>query len=418
MKFRSVLVLVAIAVSGNSVADVDEQEIAHLREQILILSERLDQLEQSNRETAAAQNQTKKEIEETVDLRVDERFADSWASRIRWKGDFRYRYENIDVEDVDSRSRERIRARAHLEARLADQMKVGLGIASGSDDPVSSNQTLGGGGSSKALNLDLAYFEWSGLRNTEILGGKFKNILYRPGDNGLLWDGDWRPEGLAADWNNGHLFAVGIGTWIESDTGTFNDEFAFGVQAGGNFSLADGLELTVGAGYYEFDTAGSSSFFGDDDDFFGNSFDPVTMTYLYNYHELEAFADLRFLLFGRPSSIFVDYVTNLDVEQNDTGYAFGLTSGTTDSPGSWEFSVIYEELQADAVLGLLTDSDFGSGGTNARGYIVSGAYAFHKSWNAMMTYYINDIGIDDIGLGTSNPRGLDRLQLDLNFKYQ
>jgi len=413
MKKLMALAMAGACVAGQCFADVKEEEIAHLREQVRILSERLDQLEQSSSEVAAKQQQSEADIEDVVDIRLDERLAESWTSRISWKGDFRYRYENIEVEGLEPRSRERIRARAHLEARLADQMKVGLGIASGGDDPVSTNQTLGGGGSTKDINLNLAYFEWSGLRNTEVVGGKFKNFLYRPGGNGLIWDSDWNPEGLAADWNNGQFFASGLGTWVESDTGTLNDKFAFGVQAGGNFALTDELDLTVGAGYYQFDSAGSGSFFGDDDDFFGNSFDPVTMTYLYNYHELEAFANLGFQMFERPASVFVDYVTNLDVEENDAGYAFGVSAGSLDSPGSWEFSVIYEDLQADAVLGLLTDSDFGGGGTNARGYILNGAYAFHKSWNAMFTYFINDINID-----SHNPRGFDRLQLDLNFKYK
>ena len=36
-----------------------------------------------------------------------------------------------------------------------------------------------------------------------------------------------------------------------------------------------------------------------------------------------------------------------------------------------------------------------------------------KNWNAQMTYFLNDIN-----LASGNPRDLDRLQLDLKFKYK
>lgn len=404
--------LAGILVSTPGFADVNEQEIALLREQVRILTERLDQLEQSRHEQGAESTAVDSQVEAEIDRRINQRFADSWTDRISWKGDFRYRYENIDVEGSEERNRQRIRARTHLEARINDDMRIGLGLASGGDDPVSTNQTLGAGGSTKDINLDLAYFQWDGWRNTRVVGGKFKNMLYRPGKNGLLWDGDWNPEGLAAHWENKDFFASAFGTWVESDSRSANQEFSYGAQAGLKLGLGENVGLVAGAGYYRFDAAGKQSFFGDEDDFFGNSFDPATLTYLYDYHELEAFAELSFGFLGRPMSIFGDYVTNLDANDDDTGYAWGVKTGKAREPGSWDFAVIYEKLEADAVLGLLTDSDFGGGGTNAKGYIVKGTYALHKNWNTSFTYFINDIDIN-----SGDPRNFDRLQLDLNFKY-
>lgn len=413
MKWSIALVLAGAVLSSQGRADVHEGEIAQLREQIRVLSERLDRLESSDSNETATATPIDAEIDQEIDRRVEARFAESWTERIRWNGDFRYRYENIDVEGMDERNRQRIRARVNLNAKIGDDTRVGFGLASGGLDPVSTNQTLGGGGSSKDINLNLAYFQWSGLANTDIVGGKFKNLFYRPGGNGLLWDGDWNPEGLAFNWNKGGLFASGIGTWIESDSDKLNQEFSYGAQAGWSMSPAEGFDLVFGAGYYRFDTAGSGSFFGDDDDFFGNSFDPEALVYLHDYHELEAFVELSFDFLDRPTSVFADYVTNLDADEDDTGYAFGLRNGNAKAPGSWDFGVIYQELQADAVLGLLTDSDFGGGGTNARGYILNATYAFRESWNAQFTYFINESGID-----TDDPRDFDRLQLDLNFKYE
>jgi hypothetical protein len=429
-KLTALICLVVTFSSPGIMADVSDEEVQALREQIRMLSERLDQLENANRETAAAVEEVNEtvtaqvastvdhsvdaKVDEAVSAQFDERLADvSWAERMRWSGDFRYRYESIKVEDADTRRRNRIRARAALTAVISPTMKVGLGLASGGDDPVSTNQTLGGGGSTKPINLDLAYFDWSGLTDTHVLGGKFKNQLHRTGGNGLLWDGDWRPEGAAIRWDNSTFFASGIGAWVESDTKSANEEFSFGLNAGFNIGLGENAKLTAGVGYFQFDTAGKKSFFGDGD-FFGNSFDPVTNRYLYDYHEIEAFAELGFGLFDRPAKLFVDYVQNQDAPENDTGYAFGFKFGKAKGRGTWDLTYVYQDLEADAVLGLLTDSDFGGGGTDAKGSIFKGTYAFHDSWNFKLTYFLNEIN----QAGPGVPLDFDRLQLDLNFKYK
>jgi hypothetical protein len=171
-KLTILLGLTVILFSQPALAQVDPDELQALREQVRILTQRLDELEKANQQTSqniaqaneATTAQVNKVVEEKVDKavteQVDERMAAvSWAERIRLKGDFRYRYETIKEEDVDNRNRNRIRARFHLEADVTDTVQVGFGLATGGEDPVSSNQTLGGGGSSKDVRLDLAYFD-------------------------------------------------------------------------------------------------------------------------------------------------------------------------------------------------------------------------------------------------------------------
>lgn len=414
--------LLALPVASQAASDED---LAAMRAQLQALSERLDRLESENRELAATNAKLLKENQETtlavahvnektetVAVAIQEQVTKTdWTDRIRWKGDFRYRYENFDIEDTPDRNRNRIRARAALLANVTPDVEVGFGLASGSDDPLSTNQTLGGGGSSKGLNLDLAYIDWSGLTNTHVLGGKFSNYLHKSGSNALLWDGDWRPEGMGVRWDNGTFFANGLGTWIESDSK--NDQsFAYGVQSGVSLPITDELKLTAGIGYYEFDSKGSSSFFGDDDDFFGNSFDPVTNTYLHDYEEVEVFADLAFRLFDQPVTVFADFVQNQAADKYDTGYAFGFTFGKAKDRGQWEFGYVYQELEADAVLGLLTDSDFGGGGTDSRGHKLNGSYAIAKNFNTQFTYLISEVGLQ-----SGDPYDHQVLQLNLSLKY-
>ena len=432
-KLTALLALSLLLASSQALAQVSEEEIAALRAQIELLNQRLDQLESQNqamsRELQQAQAQTAvtpattseaaldEKIDQAVTQQVDEKMAAvSWAERMRWKGDFRYRYENIDEEGKDGRNRNRIRARAALIADVSPTVEVGLGLATGGDDPVSANVTLGGGGSKKEMNLDLAYVDWSGLPNTHLLGGKFSNFLVKPQKTALLWDGDWRPEGIGIFWDNGTFFAQGLGTWLEGDSRN-GTEFGWVAQAGMKLKLGETGKLMFGGGYGEFDIAGGTPVFGDPDDFYGNSYieDPVTgnLVFAYNYHELQAFAEYSFELAGHPVALFADYVVNTDVSENDTGYLFGAKLGAAKAPGTWALSYFYEKLEADAVIGLVTDSDFGGGGTDAKGHVLQGTYAFHDNWNFKATYFINEIK-----LASGNPRDYDRLMLDVAFKYK
>jgi cell division protein FtsB len=420
MKKLTVLLGLSILLCSTATyAQVSEEEVQALRAQIEMLTKRLDQLEaQSQQEQAevaqtveASQAATAKvdEVDERV-AGVEEQVAGmSWAERMRWKGDFRYRYENIDEEGKDGRNRSRIRARAHLEADLSPTLEVGIGLATGGDDPVSSNQTIGGGGSSKDVKIDLAYFDWSGLANTNITGGKFKNFLIRPAKQGLMWDGDWRPEGLGAIWNNDFFFAQGLGTWLEGDSKN-GTEFGWALQAGFNFKTGDWGSLTIGAGYSVFDIAGRTPLFGEPEDFYGNTFevDPLTgnLVFAYDYHNIEGFLEWKigkFLLFG-------DYTINQEAPADDTGYLVGAKYGSAKDKGQWDVTYFYARKEKDAMIGLVTDSDFGGGGTDSKGHVLSGTYAFHKKWNFKATYFINQRKLD-------NPHDYDRLQLDLNFKF-
>jgi len=436
-KLTALLGLSILLFSTQALAQVSGDEISALRAQIELLTRRLDQLEQQNIEMSRSLQQAQAEavastaavsaagsdaeidqkIDQAVTARVDERMAAvSWAERMRWKGDFRYRYENIDEQGKDGRNRNRIRARAALEADVTPTVQVGIGLATGGDDPVSANVTLGGGGSKKEVNLDLAYFDWSGLANTHVLGGKFENYLVKPAKTALLWDGDWRPEGLGVVWDNGTFFAQGLGTWLEGDSRN-GTEFGWVAQGGMKLKLGDTGKLMFGAGYSEFDIAGRTPVYGDPDDFYGNSYvvDPVTgnLVFANNYHEVEAFAEYGFELAGRPLALFADYVVNTDADENDTGYLFGAKYGSAKKQGTWDVGYFYEKLEADAVVGLVTDSDFGGGGTDVKGHALTGTYAFHDNWNFKATYFINDID-----LASGNPHDFDRLMLDLSFKYK
>ncbi len=415
---RACVVLGVVFVPAFSgAAAVSQEEVRELRAQIAALSERLAELEER-----AGMEEGGTGLAETADpapapepAPLPARREDHWTDRVALSGDFRYRWETIDLEGNDSRERHRIRARSALVGQVNETVRVGFGLATGGDSPVSANQTLGRGGSSKPISLDLAYFEWRGLDDTRILGGKFKRPLLRPGDSNLLWDDDWRPEGFAAVYDNGGLFGTAMATWLEGDSRA-GEEVALALQGGGNFALGRDRALKLTAGYYQIDVAGRQPLF-EEAEFFGNSFAPDG-SFLYDYHLLELGGEFEFGLSDWPLSVFANYVKNLEAGEYDTGWAIGGTLGRAKDVGSWSVRYFYEDLEADAALGLLTDSDFGGGGTDARGHVLSADYVIASNWVFRLTYFDNVVNENAVDRGDPGAEELDYDHLILDFRYK
>ncbi len=427
MKF-AITILLSGLISLNASADVSEEQFQLLLQQVEAMSQRLDKLEHDNtklkqdnsrlqQENLDLQEQTSNAAGETKDLAakvavVEKRSkAVSWAEKILWQGDFRPRYEFIDQEGAESRNRMRIRARAALIAKPADNVVVGIGIASGSEDPVSSNQTLGAGGTTKDLNLDMAYFDWTASQSLTIGGGKFRNPMLRVGGHSILWDSDWRPEGVNLRWDNDRFFANTMAAWLEGDSRR-DTSFSYMFQAGVRLNPSDNIKLKLGGGYYVYDTQGQSSFLGDGD-LFGNSQGPIFGAYLYNYHVLDSFAELGFELFGMPAVVFAEYMRNSEAPRFNTGYSFGFRLGRISDKGSWDLRYAYQNLEKDATFALVADSDFGGGGTDVRGHVVRANYAIDKNWSTGFIY-INS----ENDLASGKPQDFERLQLDILFRFK
>ena len=160
--------------------------------------------------------------------------------------------------------------------------------------------------------------------------------------------------------------------------------------------------------YYDFPTAGEAPFF--EDDFFGNS--SVDGVYLYNYELIELGADIGMNLFDMPLKVFANYVQNQDADDYDTGWLAGAQVGRASGSGTWQLAYQYQDLEADAVLGLLSDSDFAGGGTDGQGRTLKGGYAIAWNWNVNFTFFINEKDAD-----VGNRHDYDRLQLDHAMKF-
>lgn len=357
--------------------------------------------------------------------------AGDWADNIKFKGDFRYRHEIINQENTDLRHRHRIRARINLEGKVSNQAKIVVGISSGSDNPVSNNQTLTDAFSSKGLLIDVAYFEIQPKQapGLAILGGKTYNPFYMPGSSELIWDSDIRQEGITADYSrsfgNISIRLIGSGLWIQERKAD-DDSYLAGGQALATYKLKEKKgDITVGASFFKYGfTQGFPVFYEDDP--MGNSGIPMDTSisedgsdttlsgYVYanKYELLEVFGAFNYVMGHIPVTIIGDLVTNTALDSLNNGWLAGIYIGKIKKPGSWDFRYVYRQIDADAVIGIFTDSDFRGGGTNAKGHEIGAGYQLMVNTTFAVTYFNNEIGLE-----ADESTNFQRWQLDLKFKF-
>lgn len=471
-------VLSALWPSGVVWAD----EISELKEQLRLQSEMLKQLQQriveiEARQKAKDQTLTAKidavaQKTEAVALRTEavalktdavalrtEKIetlrpttSADWTQRIKWSGDFRYRFEHTDEEIADGvrwhdgQTRNRIRARLMIEAIVNDEWDVAFRLASagpGSDaphegNPTSGNQDLENAFSSKNIWLDLAFFRWhpASIEGLEVFGGKVKNPFYTVGKNSLIWDPDLNPEGISLQYqtpvtNACTLFINGGAFWVDEIHNSASavsasgaDISLWGIQSYVKHTVQDSEYVLAGASWFDYANLQGQSplaktWSGSTSKWFGNT--TADGVYVNDYDLLELFTEYGTecaALGGRPVTIFGEYVRNTAATTGeDEGWLAGFSVNKCKDPGSWEFRYNYRVLEADAVVGQFTDSDFIGGGTDGKGHKFGFTYQLARNTQAGLTYFHDE---DDADTATTSRRGLDyrRLQADLKFKFK
>lgn len=399
-------------------ADARDDTIAALRAQLEAISERLERLEAQQRttlETPASPTtpaqvntaQTASVQATPVQVAGSKVAASNTLDRsIKYNADFRYRFESFDIQDTPDRHRNRVRARVGIKAPVTETTLLGFGLASGSDDPISSNQSLGDNFSSKQVNIDQAYLRWQPTgQDMDVFAGKFKNPLYRAGGSGLLWDGDLRPEGFALKYTRGDMFVNALGTWID-ESKSADDVLLLGAQLGLQRSVLSKASLTAGVGYYQYTGIENSAELMPEKS--GGNRLTAEGRYVSGFDLLEGFAQLKLPTALGSTTLYGSYVQNLAASVYDTGYIFGAKLGV----GDWSMGWAYKELEADAVYAILTDSDFAGGGTDSQGHKLSASYSLNKKVKLGATLFLND---RDRDLGDHDD--YQRLMLDLVIKY-
>lgn len=439
-------------------------EVQAIEAQMKALAERLSRLEAANNtlqnqnaELKATVDRRDAEIDylkaQTKDLREAGAIADTeiskvkgadWATRIKFKGDLRVRDENIvqervangAVEDAADRNRARLRARFGFDAKVTDHSKVVVQLSTGGDDPRSTNQTIGGSTTRKAITFDHAYADWNFAEGSDLMLGKFKYPFWRPGQS-MLFDGDISPEGVAVTFDRGMFFGSGYGWWLEerfnsNPDGKNADTYMLGGQLGLKFPLLGG-ETRLAASYYDLSGGkGSNPFYALNAN--GNTTvaestaTDALQVLKYDYNVAMLGGEVGLTVAGLPLSIWGDYAINTaSGVEDDTAYGVGVTLGKASSARTWEAGVFYESVGKDALFAQLIDSDFGDGVADADGWVLKGGYAPVKNIVLNATYFINTRHVCGNGNSPNNREcgtgiadydlNYNRLQLDVNYKF-
>ncbi len=422
------LILVALVVMLLVPQTAKADELGDLKKQLAALQRRLEQIEakQANQDKAVDAK-----IARAVDAKQVAALPDSlkWVDTLKWSGDLRYRHEYIDdqaVSTFNTKNRHRVRARLKLQAEVNDEVDVTVRLASGSDDsPTSTNQTLGESGSNKnstgfstkELWLDMAYADWhpNWLSGTNILMGKMEMPFYKAGKNQMIWDSDLTLEGIAVKHkvslnSDTTLHVTGGGFWVKEDSAT-DDISIFAGQGYLQHKLDGGEKLIGGISLYNYGNMKGNSV--DGFGFKGNSNTGTDGVYTSDYNILEAFGELAFKIGDTPASVYGSYVNNVGAINNseDSGFLVGAKYNKAKKPGTWEVGYNYRNIEADAVVGGLNDSDFVDGGTNGKGHKFGYKYQLSKNMQGAITFFTNEKNAN------TTEDNYQRLQADLIFKF-
>lgn len=488
LNVRNTLVAAAVAAalglasmdaSAAAASNSTQAEIEAMKNQMKALAERLNKLESANAELQSENANLKSAAEqrdaemdylksEAKAQREDSAKADAelgklkgadWASRIKFKGDFRVREEYIQnqyvagsaptttapstlsVEESAESWATRFRFRVGATAQVTDHSTVTFRLDSGTGDPRSTNQTYTNVSTPKGVYIGQAYADWNFMNGGDLILGKQPYPFWRPAYS-LFWDGDVNPEAFAATYNSGMFFGSGW-AWILQTNYNNNPDYVnvdptiFGAQAGLKFPLLGG-ETKVAALYYNLANGqGNAPFYN------GNAYGNTTYARVlpgatsatqvlkYNYEVMELSAEMGTTLFGLPFTAWADWSTNMasDVEY-DTAWALGAAIGKASNAKTWEASLMYESMQKDAMFAQFIDSDFAGGITDADGWVLKAAYAPVKNITINATYFLNTTNMDVYAVSGNVASGpyagpyavgkdmnYDRAQLDVNYKF-
>lgn len=445
MKRSVIATAVAAVLAAPAIAQaVTDQEMNEVRAVVDALAKRIERLEAENadlkqkndrleatteylRDNASATRKTiAQEVPklEKVDALEKSAKAAEWASKVSWKGDLRYRHENVDAEEsVADQTRHRVRARFGLTAKVNDSISatVQLATGGGNNDPRSTNQTLGSGFDRKGVAIDLAYVDWKAMSGLNVQLGKMPLPWQRVGS--FFWDNDVTPEGGAVKFAGGPFFGSAFGYWL-SERSTAADASLIGGQLGLKGDLG-GMKLTGAVGYFDVGAvqgqvtatpSGCATAFNNA--FFGGAQGNTTVTLagcprlLNDFNMIHVLGQAELKLGSLPLVVFADFIQNQEADDLDTGYAAGFTLGKAGEPWTWELGYAYQTTEKDAAFGQFVDSDFAGGLTDAEGSVLRIGLAPAKNWTLNGTYFLNKRFVD---VGTE--RDYDRLQIDMNYKF-
>ncbi len=458
MRLRQVkvamVVLAAVAAIGSSARAQSADALLDLLIKKGVITQReanevREQLDQQAAQTVELYNKTK---------------VSSWLDSLTFSGDLRLRSEYFDFETIPGtdmklapdRWRFRYRLRLAVEAKFVEWATINVRLASGEggtsatgSDPVSTNHSFTDTFRKKGIYIDVASVtiqppDWD---YGKLIAGKMDIPMWQPRfSSPQVYDYDLTPEGVAEQlqWKFGspagagryRLFANAGQFSVKEFAANSNDAYMFDNQAGiearfGKDVKAPKLKLTAVGGYYFTRSLDQVTFV--DSPNRGNGIS-TNGTYLADFDVVYGRGEAAWNIsprpfLGTPATITIngEYDKNLsstyqDLPDNLTeGWTAQIAFGDFKKKGQWALAYQYKHLDANAVWDAITDSDWGTGGTDRKGHVIKAIYLPQDWWQFSFTAFITE-KISDLANSGHNTVGfvgedLLRLQMDSMLKF-
>lgn len=459
----------AVVLCGSGVRAKDLGDL--LLQKGLITEEELQQVREEEKQKTAAEASQR----ETLAAKVPK-----WLDRLTPFGDLRLRDEGFYQQDLHARDRFRLRGRIGLLANVADEISGTLRLATGnSDNPISTNQTLGDTFTSKTINLDWAYLTLKPGKTFGLEPGRFSITAGKFGINTqrfseLVWDDDVSPEGATetltlVQQRDGWLRGLRLHAlqWIVDEVADGADPWISGSQFVGEAAPNATTSWTLAVADYYFDhtNAVARKFLNPYDDPPANTKPNSNFNnQLANSNAVVRDSTGKILKYrsafnvvnagsefdaadpagvGIPAGVYADVAYNTAADGRNLGLYAGGGIGRAGkdwyhdalrNQGDWGLAYTYAWIEQDAVLSLFTYSEINEfsthpasvggsrptqkGGTNLSAHIVRLDYVALASLQlTAKVHFINalDRGISNVPL-TANPT-LVRTQLDALLRF-
>lgn len=377
-----------------------------------------------------------------------------------------------------SRERFRVRGRLGVLAKVSDDWSAGVRMVTGNvTDRVSTNQSMGQDFNKYTLVLDRVYLKYDPVDWLSVSAGKFPNPWL---STDLMWDEDVNFEGLSTTFRPSLLegdlrpfLTVGAFPLREHSPPTAKSRWLSGLQLGAKWQMSSRTNLAFGAALYHFRNMEgrqeSDSSFGGvgfydasygqyeygsslrqkgntlfatnaplDTDCEVNGVSTSTNTKCYwglasRFKPMNITASVDFGHFDPVHVIMTaDYIKNTAFKRDeilqrtgvtltdgkDYGYLYKVMVGMPKLKGrhDWQASFTYRYLGSDATVDAFTDSDFGLGGTNLKGYILGLNYGLDQNaWAGLR--WMSAESIESFSLDASHRFAVDVLQADINVRF-
>lgn len=385
-------------------------------------------------------------------------------------------WANANANTQLDQGRTRLRARLGFNFAVSDSVTAGLTVSTGgTTGPTSTNQTMAQGASQTpgyfnkySLVLDRAFVRYEPITGLSMTAGRMRNPFMA---TDLVWADDLNFEGFAMGWKapgNTWMDSFVTAGWFPlsfSVPGAASDRSLLAIQAGASWQFGvKENRLKVAAALYDYTgisgiketTTDKStvpdyvvrSEYGSGYRQRGNTLfrinssplvDPATNWGLASgFRELDLTASLDIAQFD-PLHVILsgDLVYNLEFDRNDikrrtgldvrdgsgVGYLARVQVGapTIKRAGDWNVSLAYRRLGSDAVVDAFTNSDFGLGGTNNKGFLLGGNYGLARNtW--LTARWLSSQAIDSLVpvVRTDSPNtkySIDTIQVDFNTRF-